>query len=308
LWKCGEKWLSLEDANRYHSEVGRWWIIANERFIIYSTCDRKHTELALEHCERAYRDLMRVFGKTPAQAVPVIVLNSTDQYGMFARAELGNQQPEVRGMSSAHGSFMAESYIEFLGSGQTLPGVAYWDASNEAGARFGEMFVRHAAGQSFAEALDPSPKAVAKLLKAEGINSFGEAFWNEKQIPAWFRYGAAVYAERYALDSTVAVGGNQAYRREWSVTNITNKGGLDPLDRIFKFEVSVDKLDAAMKLYNEAGLLVAFALDGKCAEVQAKLGALKEAIKTNKDISKAGLALAEEIKKNEAKLRTFAGL
>ena len=307
MWKCGAKWLSLDDANKYHSEVGRWWVIANERFILYSTCTRKVSELALENCERAYRELMRVYGTQPTQAVPVIVLNSIDQYGLFARGEAGTQQPEARGLSSAHGAFMAEAYVEFLGTGQTLPGVAYWDGSSDAGNRFGEMFVRHAAAQSFAEALDQSPKAVAKLTKGEGAESYPEAFWAEKQIPAWFRYGAATYVERYFLDLTVAVGGNSAWRREWSVTNITGKGGLDPLDRIFKFEIDVDNPNSG-KLINEAGLLVAFALDGKCVEVQAKLGALKDAIKNNKDISKAGLALAEEIKKNEAKLRTFAAL
>ena len=307
LWKCGDKWLSLDEANKYHSEVGRWWMIANERFIVYSTCDRKIAELSLEQCERAYRDLIRVYGKTPAQAVPVIVLNSTDQYGLFARGEAGTQQPEARGLSSKHGAFMAESYVEFTSSGQSLPGVAYWDDSSDAGNRFGEMFVRHAAAQSYAEAIDPSPKAVAKLVKGQGAESFADAFWAEKQLPSWFRYGAAAYVERYALDSTVAAGGNSAWRREWSVTNITNKGGLDPLDRILKFEISVDN-DNSAKLINEAGLLLAFALDGKCVEVQGKHGALKEAIKNNKDVSKAALALAEEIKKNEAKLRAFAAL
>jgi len=307
LWKCGDKWLALDAADKYHSEVGRWWMIANERFIVYSTCSRKVSELALEHCERAYRDLIRIYGKTPTQAVPVIVLNSTDQYSLFARGEAGTQQPEARGLSSVHGSFMAEAYVEFTSTGQTLPGVAYWNASNDEGNRFGQMFVRHAAAQSFAEALDPSPKALAKLAKGEGVNAYGETFWAEKQLPMWFRYGAAAYAERYALDSTVAADGNAAWRREWSVTNITNKGGLDPLDRIFKFEIDVGNQNSG-KLINEAGLLLAFALDGKCAEVQGKLGALKEALKTNKDVSKAALALAEEIKNNEAKLRAFADL
>ena len=88
---------------------------------------------------------------------------------------------------------------------------------------------------------------------------------------------------------------------------ITNKGGLDPLDKIFSFEIGVDNQNSG-KLLNEAGLLIAFVLDGKCPEVLAKLGALKEAIKTNKEVSKAALALAEEIKKNEAKLRQFAQL
>jgi hypothetical protein len=123
----------------------------------------------------------------------------------------------------------------------------------------------------------------------------------------WFRYGAAAYAERYLPNTTVAAGGNPNESREWSVTNITNKGGLDPLDRIFKFEIDVDNPNSP-KLINEAGLMVAFALDGKCVEVQAKLGALKDAIKNNKEIPKAAQALAEEIKKNEAKLRAFAAL
>jgi hypothetical protein len=42
--------------------------------------------------------------------------------------------------------------------------------------------------------------------------------------------------------------------------------------------------------------------------VQAKLGALKAAIKSNKDIPKAAQALADEIKKNESKLRIWANL
>jgi hypothetical protein len=262
---------------------------------------------AIEHCELAYRELMRVFGKQPAAAVPVILLRSADEYGRFAAGDAGITPVEASGRSSVHGAFLAEALLAFTSTGQTLPGVAYWDSSDDRGNRFGEMLVRHAAGQSFAEALDPSPKALAKLAKNEGANGYDDLFWGEKQIPQWFRYGAAAYVERYMLDAKVAAGGNPAWRREWAVQNITSKGGLDPIDAIFKFQVGTDNANSA-KLISEAGLLVAFALDGKCVEVQEKLGALKDAIKNNKDVSKAALALAEEIKKNEAKLRAFAQL
>ena len=309
LWKCGDKWLSLDEANEYHSEVENWWTITNPRFVLYSTCTRKVSEQALLECERAFKDLVRIYGKTPAQALPVVVLNTRDQYGRFARGETDIQTPEARPLSSIHGAFMADALAAFTSAGGTLPGVAYWDDSSEKERSFGPMYLRHAAGQSYAEALDPSPKALAKLLKGDmdSANSYADDFWAEKQLPEWFRFGAAAYVERYQVNSLVKAGGNPNETREWSVTNITNKGGLDPFDKIFKFEIGVDNQNSG-KLINEAGLMVAFVLDGKCVEVIAKLGALKEALRTNKEVSKAGLALAEEIKKNEAKLRQFAQL
>lgn len=307
LWKCGDKWMTLEEANKYHSEVAHWWTIGNERFVLYSTCPRKVSELAMENCELAYGFLARTYGKVPAQAVPVILLNSETQYGSFARGDEGITPVEAKDRSSIKGAFMAEALLSFVTSGQTLPGVACWNAADDKGNRFGEMFVRHAAGQSFAEAIDPSPKALAKLAKGEAGNAYFDDFWGEKQIPQWYRYGAASYVERYLIDSKVAAGGNSNWRRDWAVTNITNKGGLDALDRVFKFEIGADNANSE-KLINETGLLVAFSLDGKCVDVLTKLGALKEAIKNNKDIPKAAQALADEIKKNEAKLRTWANL
>jgi len=310
LWKCGDKWLTTEEADKFHADVAHWWTVSNERFVVYSTCPRKNVEAALEQCERAYRELMRTYGKTPEAALPVIVLKSKEQYDSFATGDEGIQPVEVGpnpevAPSSLHGAFLADALVLFANLGQTFPGVTYWDSSSEASTNFSRMFTRHAAGQSYAEALDPSPKALAKLLKGEGANSYSEQFWKEKQLPQWFRYGAAAYAERYLLNSMVSAGGNPNELREWSVTNITNKGGLDSLDRIFKFDVTPE---SSGKLINESGLLVAFALDGKCVEVQAKLGALKEAIKTNKEIPKAAQALADEIKKNEPKLRVWAKL
>jgi hypothetical protein len=308
LWKCGENWLATAEADKFHSEVGRWWRIPSDHFVLYSTCSRAVSEQALLKMESAYRELARVYGRNPTTQVVVGLLNSRDQYGLFARGEAGIPQPEARGLSSVHGSFMGESWLEPVDAGFPMAGVAYWDVSNAKDKAFGEMFARHAAGQSFAEALDPSPKTLAKIQKSQLSAALGVEFWAEKKIPEWFRFGAAAYVERYMLDNLVEAGGDPQWRFKWSVENLTNKGGLDPLDRIFEFKVSVDDIDGSNKLINESGLLVAFVLDGKCPSVIEKHGALKEAIKSGKDIEKAGKALAEELKKNEPKLRAFANL
>jgi hypothetical protein len=308
LFKCGDNWLTVEEADRYHADVGRWWKVPSDHFVLYSTCPRKTTEYARDQLEIAARELARVYGKLPTTPVAVLLLNSGDQYGAFARGDAGVQTPETLGLSSVHGAFVAEAWLEPLQNGMTSAAVAYWDSSNEAGNKFGEMFARHAAALSIAEALDPSPKTSAKLVKGQAQQGIGEDFFAEKQIPKWFRYGAAAYVERYMVDALVAAKGDPYWRRPWSVSNITRQGGLDPIDKIFECNLTVDDPTSSAKLINESGLLVAFVLDGKCTPVIGKHAALKDAIRNGKDIPKASQALAEEIKKNEDKLRTFAGL
>ena len=306
LWKCGDQWLDAEEADRYHAEIGRWWTIPTEHFVLYSTCPRAVSQAALNTMEHSYRQFARAFGRSPAYAVPVLLLNSTDQYGRFAAGDAGVENPDAYGLSSVHGAFFADGWVEPALEYQSGAGVAYWDASNEAGNRFGEMFARHAAAQSIAEALDPSPETIQSWKK--GRRASPDDFWAEKSMPRWFRYGVAAYVERYMPDSLVAVGGDPDWRRAWSVSNIARAGGLDPLDEIFEFDISVDNRDSS-KLINEVGLIVAFILDGKCPPVINKHGALKAALKEGKpaDVQKATKELVKEIKDNEAKLRAFAG-
>jgi hypothetical protein len=306
LWKCGDEWLSVEEADRYHGEIERWWQIPTEHFVLYSTCSRETSQAALNTMEHSYRQFARAFGRSPPHAVPVLLLNSTDQYGRFAAGEAGVENPDPRALSSVHGAFFADGWAEAALEHESGAGVAYWDASTEGGNKFGEMFARHAAAQSIAEALDPSPESMQNWKK--GRSSSPDDFWAEKSMPKWFRYGVAAYVERYMPDSLVEVGGDPDWRRTWSVSNIARAGGLDALDEIFEFDVTVDNRNSA-KLINEVGLLVAFMLDGKCPPVINKHGALKAALKEGKPagVAKAAENLVKEIKDNEAKLRAFAG-
>ncbi|MCC6407165.1 MAG: hypothetical protein IT453_08360 [Planctomycetes bacterium] len=304
-WKCGDKWLALDEANDYHAKVGNWWRLRGKYFDVYSTCKREVALEAVKEADSTFAHLERLFGRVPPMRPVVLVLNSADQYNTFAAGD-GRSSPDLRGLSSVHGAFFAELWTEPLQRGSySGSGVCYLDASNDAGWSYGRTYVRHAAGQSFTEALDPSVNTLASVTtkKWKG-EELAEAFWSEKKLPQWFRYGAASYVERYFQDTSAS---DPKALLKWSVQNIANKGGLDPLKKVYGFEFGGDP-QADLKLINECGLLIAFAVDGGIKDISDKHGALRAALKTGKNLDKALSALEDEIKKNEAKLREFAGL
>ncbi|MEW6074169.1 MAG: hypothetical protein AB1726_16435 [Planctomycetota bacterium] len=318
LWKCGDRWLGLADADAYHAEIDRCWKIPGERFLLYSTCPRSLAQRALLEAEDAYGDLVRIFGTYPAERPHFVVLNSLDQYGRFANGDPAAQRPgtESAGLSSVHGVFFADVWfaipsLEYLGAG-----VTYWDEKDERSKSFGRLFARHAAAQSFIERIDPSPATTVKFREAQGAGGFSPAdFWKEKLLPLWLRYGAAAYVERYFADKSPGAASNPHMLREWSVQNIQRAGGLDPLDTIFAFGITVENSEGSGKLINEAGLLVAFLLDGGCAPLAKEHGVLKEAIRQARqdqkkapEVQKVVANIQKLFQKNEEALRKFAKL
>ncbi|MBM3989879.1 MAG: hypothetical protein FJ298_02615 [Planctomycetes bacterium] len=304
LWKCGDTWLAEADANKFHAELDRWWKIPSDHYVLFTTCDRALAMPARDECERAFREVNRVLGKTPSAPVAVLVLRSGAQYGEFA----GQRQTELRGFSSLHGASIAEVWTEPFAAGMTSAGFCYWDAANQKDNAFGPMFVRHAAAQSLIEALDPSPKALASIASGKPGPAMDRAWWDEKQLPQWLRYGACAYAERYMTDPFIKQGGDPHWMRKWSLDNIANKGGIDPLDTILTLPLRLEDVSASGKLINQAGLLVAFMLDGKCTPVVQAHQAFKDAFKSGKDLRPSVKALEEALRKNEAELRKFAGI
>ncbi len=317
LWKCGEDWLSLADANAYHAELDRWWRIPGEHFDLYTTLSRENALKAQMQIEDTARDLERLFGIVPPTKPHVALLNSTDQYSLFAKGSEGARVPtDLRGFSSVHGAFFAELWVDVAAKRYLGAGVGYWNEKGPNGESFGKLFARHAAGQSFVEGLDPSRDVLAEWLGKEPLGQFPlEAFWEAKLIPAWLRYGAASYVERYYVDSFVAAGGDPNWARKWSVGNLQRRGGLGALERIFELPLNVDDPESSEKLISEAGLLVAFILDGGCAPVLEELAKVQEALraakrdpKTRKDFEKAIAGLQGQLVKNEPALKEFAGL
>ncbi|HEV8267811.1 MAG TPA: hypothetical protein VGR00_06250, partial [Thermoanaerobaculia bacterium] len=311
-WKCGDEWMSLADANAFHADPEHGWRIPGDHFTLLTTCDREvATQKVQKNLEFAWEDLARIYGKTPAAPVNVLIFRDQAQYEAYAAGnpEGGVPGTESHGLSSVHYAFFADQGVDLEKEEFCPMGVSYWDASTEAGNHWGVHSVRHALGQSFGDAIDPSPKAVAKIRSSGDPDPKG--FWAEKKVPAWFRWGAASYAERYFIDTLVAAGGNSRWAREWSVSNIVGRGGLRPLDEIFRCNVTNEGGQDSQKLINEVGLVMAFVVDGGCAPVQAKYKTLMEAIRDGKEkseITLASNALQAEVAKHDAELRKFAGI
>ncbi|MFN0007461.1 MAG: hypothetical protein ACKVXR_06090 [Planctomycetota bacterium] len=311
-WKCGDEWMSLKDANVFHSEPDQPWRIPGEHFTLVTTCDRElATEKVQKHLEFAWEDLTRIFGKEPESPVTVLILRDQSQYETYAAGDqdAGIPPTESDGLSSIHYAYFADLGVDRVTEELCPMGVSYWDASTDAGNKWAIHSVRHALGQSFADAIDPSPKTLEKTRETQEADP--KAFWAEKKLPAWVRWGAAAYAERYFLDTLVARGGNSRWAREWSVSNIVGRGGLRSLQEIFRCDVTFEGGSDSQKLINEIGLVMWFIVDGECAPVKAKFKTLQDAIRDGKDartITLAANALQAEVEKHEAELRKFAGI
>lgn len=313
LWKCGSEWLSLAEADKYHGEsVDQRWRIRGDDYHLESVHGREFTEGLRTDLDLAYRDLENFYGTTPAAPFSLLILDSLDSYNEFA-AGSDERLVELSGFSSLNMAFLADAWFDLREERFNGMGVAYWDNSNDAGNRFGRLGARSALGLSFAEALDPSPKTTAKVLKSGKLdNSYPEKFYGEKQIPQVLRMGGAVYVQRYFLDRAGAQGGGDLHwARKWSVDNIERQGGLDPLKDLLAFELRLDSPESAAastRMVIESGLVVAFIMQGRCEPVIEAHKAWQKTLATGdeRELRKATTTLFKALQDNESAYREFA--
>ena len=312
-WKCGEQWLDMAQANEYHSKIGQWWQLAGEHFVVWTTCDWEAGNLARWHADKVYPELVRLFGIEPTKKPHFIVLNSLEQYN---RGAGGTPPliPEVEGFSSLHGAYFADNYFDleakppqFLGAG-----VSYWERKDAKASMWGPYWVRWAAAQSFIDAIDRSWNAVGERITSQATDETSANFWGEKKIPRWLRYGAASYVERFLKNPEAAKGSDPWNLRAFAFAEIKKGGGLRKLDDVFAFALDLKDIPGSTRLYNEAGLLVSFLLDGAPAnkELASKHQAFVSALKSGSkaDVAAAAGALQKELAKSEKDIRKFAGL
>jgi hypothetical protein len=217
--------------------------------------------------------------------------------------EQPEQSPEPYLKIIMQGVARIEGKPEFLGMG-----VCFWDALVPNGDLFGAHSARLAVGLSYGEALDPSPKAVRDAQGSGPQPSYYAAYQAEKVMPAWLRWGGAVYAERFFNDDTVAADGNAWWARDWSLDNLKRGGGVRPLSEILAFQLDPEDRKGAQKLLIEAGLVVAFIVDGNCAAVNAAHAEFKSALASGKLHPNDVKDLTEAVVAHEAELRAFAGI
>ncbi len=307
LWYIDGEWKTLEEANKYRSQLDRWWRIPGDHFVLYTTQDRATAEELLRTADDTWRDLVRFFGVEPAHKPHLLVLRSLDQYRQFSGG-VPNQRPgtEAHGMSSVHGCYFADAWVNWENREYMGTGVAYYDGRTDASRRFGRHFVRGAAGLAFVEAIDPSPQAIGRMRSGRRAELDLRAFYSEKRLPAVLRYGAATYVERYFIDRQIPTDGDAEWARRWSVSNILRQGGIDPVQRILAFEVDPADPDGGLRAINQTGLMVAFILDGKNEQVTEAHEAFRQAMKEGRNLRQPLDNLFKAVRDNEAALRRFA--
>jgi hypothetical protein len=311
LWLVGREWVDLETANRRRGAIDSMWRIPTRAVVVSATADRDVALRAAEHMGRAVEDLVKVFGAEPPLPLEVLVLRDEEQYDRFA---LGEPDGRRRATDPAraylvHSAYFASAWFEPVGGKRAFRGmgVTYWDPRAPNGELYGVHAARLAVGLSFVEALDPSPKAVRKALASGPGADYPAAYESEKLLPAWLRHGGAVYAERYFRDEHAAEGSDPWWPRAWSLDNLAGRGGLRPLAEVLAFELDPDDREDGLKLLLEAGLVVAFVVDGECAPVAAAHAELKRVLAAGAARKSHVEALTRAVVANEAALRAFVG-
>ncbi|MEX1024922.1 MAG: hypothetical protein WD226_07580 [Planctomycetota bacterium] len=318
-WKCGDAWLDTDAANAYHAKLEQPWRLAGEHFDILATCPWETANLARWHADQTYAPLVALFGSAPVQKLRVFVLANLEQYNEAAGGTAILFDSE--GYSSLHGAYFADvAFDERVSPPLHIgAGVCYWDRADASTAAWGPFWVRWAAAQSFVDGLDPSWNTIGAWVATEGrgdLPALGQKFWSEKRLPRWLRYGAASYVERYLRNPEAGEGDDPWSLRSWAFGELAKNGGLRKLDDVFAFGLSQDDLEGSSRLYHEAGLLVAYLLDG--AEGDAVLAkahdAFRSALKTTLEggdsaaLDVACGALEKLLAAREPKIRAFAGL
>ena len=310
LWKVQGEWVDARTADRRHARIDDMWVIPGPDVVLHTTVDREVALRAQREMGRACDDLRRVFGVEPSIPIHVALLRDEEQYDRFA---FGDPDGRRRGTHAArlhtvHTAFFAESWIGRIDGELAFRGmgVGYWDPQIPNGNAYGVHSARLAAGLSYVDAIDPSPKAVRRALAKGTGGDYATSYEAEKRLPAWLRYGGAVYAERYFKDAYAAADRDPWWPRAWSLENLKSRGGLRPLEQVFAFDLDPDRRDDGQKLLIEAGLLVAFAVDGDCAPVGAALLELQRALATGRFRPSLVSALEDSIRASEARLRAFA--
>ena len=96
--------------------------------------------------------------------------------------------------------------------------------------------------------------------------------------------------------------------RTRSLENLKSRGGMRELSAVLAFRLDPDEREDALKLLLEAGLVVAFVVDGECAPVTEVHAAFKKSLASGQVGARHVTALTEAVVAHEQELRAFAEL
>lgn len=164
LFKINGAWVSVEEADKYHSNEGTPWIIPSKHFAFTSNVTRAQILMLAKYAETTYDTMKEIFTVEPKGRMGVRIFNSVDGANDYAREF-------VKGERESHHSGV---WLAYIGDGEKeRPAIILFDG--EPGKGFSHIYMGHAAAHKYLDATFPDPD----------------------EIPEWFAEGIATYCERY---------------------------------------------------------------------------------------------------------------
>ncbi len=295
LWKVGDEWLTVEDANKVHAELDAWWEVPGEHFVALTTVPEEDARWVVWWADQVHGDLQELFGLEPESAPEFVVLNSIAQYNEFSAGSTttGRNPADASGYSSLHYAYFTDGWYD---RSTPVPqfrasAAAYYDINDPGLKPYGQHAVRHAATLAWLESVDPSWDTVAEMVTSGALAFPDAAYWGEKRIPRWLRYGAAAYCERFFEDKSTPEGGDPLWARKWALENLRKGGDLDPIESILTLDLQTSDPEGSARLIHEAGLLVHYIRNGGDKKMAKAWAAFREALVGGSDTQEAAARL-----------------
>ena len=263
------RWVDLKEADTYHSDLKRPWIVRTHSGTVVSTLGLAKIQELGANVDQGIEKVAPLFAgrKLPPTLRPVVVITATEsEYRDF-----GNDMGDG---SDAAGAFLppAEAKTGVPGLGETP--IAICNNHKDWGARY----IRHAAAMRYA----------ANVALDAGA-----------ELPQWLLQGFGAYTSRFQNDSDAGWFGKQHLQ----------KGGVRNLKNFFPaYTISGDMepKDIDFNIF-QAGLCVAFAAHGGDEKVTAAMQAVTNALASPSKgaVGKAVTAFEGELVAAEAKLVAY---
>lgn len=270
----GDRWGDEKEADAYHSDGKRPWIVRSNHCTLISTLPlAKITDLCTV-ADLGFEKVAPLLGTEtpPANLRPVVIIAATrNEYSEDFGKPLGDGSDACGSFLTAAGRKVGVRFI-----GEVRAGVCVYDKD------WVERYVRHAAALAYSNA----------IAEANGV-----------ELPMWLLHGIASFTSRFQNEGDAGWFGKQHIQ----------KGGVKNLKGFFAaFAISGDAepKDNDANIY-QAGLLVAFAASGSDPKVTEAMQGVTAAIAgkakgADKAIAKLQAALMEAEPKVAAYLQQLA--
>ncbi|MBL9079287.1 MAG: hypothetical protein JNL08_17430 [Planctomycetes bacterium] len=218
------RWVDEKEANQFHSDLKRPWIVRTQNCTVLSTLPIAKIEEVRGEADVAFERMKSMFGGAMPlpQHRPVVLIAATES----EYRDLGNGLGD--GTDAAGSALIREEaklQLQYLGEVRGAICNHHKD--------WGPRYLRHAAALCFVHAL---------------------AEENSVTLPLWFLHGAAAYTSRFQVDSDAG----------WFGKLHQQKGGVRALKSFFSAYTISGDMESTQIDYNiyGAGLLFSFALSG----------------------------------------------